>query len=208
MCLNKEISLTTYAIGIISCILLYYRNYKIEALFYGFVIQMQLIEYFLWLNNKCDSTNKIITKIGILINHLQPVILYLLIIFLNYNNINEYIKIIINIIIIIYIISIIYYFSYNYKLLNSCTVGIPNEKELQWEIQYGKSRRLYYIFVFTLCLFLLFGLNKHNYLNSYLMLLSLIISYSIYEKTKGVGTIWCLLAAYIPVLLNIVYTIK
>jgi len=96
MCINKEVSLITYVIGLSSCVILYFRGYKIEALFYGFIIQMQLIEYLLWLNNRCNNINKIITKIGILINHLQPVFLYLLVINFN-NNINEYLKIIIHI---------------------------------------------------------------------------------------------------------------
>jgi hypothetical protein len=207
MCINKEVSLITYVIGLSSCVILYLRGYKIEALFYGFIIQMQLIEYFLWLNNRCDNINRIITKIGILINHLQPVFLYLLVINLN-DKINEYLKIIIHISIIIYLISVSIYFSFNYKLLNSCTIGIPNEKELQWEIQYGKNKEFYYIFASTLVLLLLLGLNENNYLNAYIILLLLIISFSIYYETKGIGTIWCLLGSYIPLLLNIVYTIK
>jgi hypothetical protein len=208
MCLNKEVSIITYGIGLISCLILYLRDYKIEALLYGFVIQMQLIEYLLWLNNRCNNINKIITKIGIVINHLQPVILYLIIIYFNNDNINKFLKIIIHIIIIIYLISISIYFSFNYKLLNSCTIGIPNEKELQWEIQYGKNKKFYFIFVSSLVLLLLLGFIKHNYLNAYLILLTFIISYVKYYETKGIGTIWCLFAAYIPLLLNIIYTIK
>jgi hypothetical protein len=207
MCINKEVSLITYGIGICSCIILYLRGYKIEALFYGFIIQMQLIEYLLWLNNRCDNINKIITKIGIFINHLQPVILYLLVINLN-DKINEYLKIIIHISIIIYLISVSIYFSFNYKLLNSCTIGIPNEKELQWDIQYGKNKIFYFIFVISLVLLLLLGLNKNNYINAYIIFLTFIISYVKYFETKSIGTIWCLLAAYIPLLLNIIYTIK
>jgi hypothetical protein len=207
MCINKEVSLITYVIGLSSCVILYLRGYKIEALFYGFIIQMQLIEYLLWLNNRCDNINKIITKIGILINHLQPVILYLLVINLN-DKINKYLKIIIHISIIIYLISVSIYFSFNYKLLNSCTIGIPNEKELQWDIQYGKNKFFYFIFVISLVLLLLLGLNKNNYINAYIIFLTFIISYVKYFETKSIGTIWCLLAAYIPLLLNIIYTIK
>jgi hypothetical protein len=76
--------------------LLYYRDYKIEALFYGFIIQMPLIEYLLWLNNSCNLINK--TKIGIALNHLQPIILYFLIIHIS--KLTRHTKIIINLIII------------------------------------------------------------------------------------------------------------
>ena len=54
MCFNKDVSILSYLIGFTGCILLYYRDYKIEGLFYLFIIQMQLIEYLLWLNNSCN----------------------------------------------------------------------------------------------------------------------------------------------------------
>ena len=207
MCFNNEISIISYLIGISGCIILYYREYKIESLFYAFVIQMQLIEYLLWLNNSCNWINKLITKIGIVFNHLQPIILYILIVYYN-SNINKYSLNFINFIIIFYFISTIAYLSYNYKLLNSCTVGIENKKELFWEIQYGDFKKYYIIFVFTLILLILLGFNKHNYLNAYLIIMTYVISYIKYYNTKGIGTIWCLFAAYVPVLLNIVYSIK
>ena len=142
MCFNNEISIISYLIGISGCIILYYREYKIESLFYAFVIQMQLIEYLLWLNNSCNWINKIITKIGIVFNHLQPIILYILIIYYN-SNINKYSLNFINFIIIFYFISTIAYLSYNYKLLNSCTVGIENEKELYNAIIKLKEKKKY-----------------------------------------------------------------
>ena len=206
MCFNKDISILSYIIGLCGCILLYYRDYKIEALFYGFIIQMQLIEYLLWLNNSCNWINKTITKLGIALNHLQPIILYFLIIYIS--KLTRHTKIIINLIIIFYIITTIGYIGYNYKLLNTCTLGIENEKELFWEIQHGLLFEYYHIFCFVLILLILLGLNKHNYLNAYLISLTLIISFIKYDTRKGVGTVWCLFAAYVPVLLNIVYSIK
>ncbi len=83
MCFNSSISIASYIFGIVNSIILFKRGYEIEGAFYGFIIQMQLIEYLLWTNNKCNSKNKFITKIGISLNHLQPYVLYLLI--LKYN---------------------------------------------------------------------------------------------------------------------------
>ena len=207
MCFNKDVSILSYLIGFSGCILLYYRDYKIEALLYAFIIQMQLIEYLLWLNNSCNLINKTITKIGIVLNHFQPIILYFLIIYYN-SNLDKYRKNIINLIIIIYITTTIAYLIYNYKLLDSCTIGIENKKELFWQIHHGNFKKYYYIFVFALFFMILLGLKKHNYLNAYIILASIIISYIVYDKNKAVGTIWCLFSAYIPLILNIVYTIK
>lgn len=204
MCFNKDISLISYIIGTLSSIFLYLRGYKIEGILYGFIVQMQLIEYLLWLNNSCNNINKIITKIGILLNHLQPIVLYLLIVYFNNKIKNYYIH---HIIIIIYIILTIIYLIYNNKLLENCTIGIPNKQELKWSIHYGNQKKYYYIFLFTLISLTIIGFKKYNYLNAYLILLIYLISYIKYNKTKSVGTIWCLFAAYMPVLLNIIYFI-
>ena len=203
MCYNKDVSIISYLIGISSCFLLYKRNYKIEALFYGFVIQMQLIEFLLWSNNTCNVINKTITKIGIFINHLQPFVLYYLITLYNANVLPSYV----HQFVIVYAFINILYFMYNYKLLYACTVGIPNKKELQWSIQYGTSNVMYFLFVFMLAILCIKGLKKHNYLNAILLVVTFTISYYKYFDSKGVGTVWCVLAAYIPLLLNIIYTI-
>lgn len=91
---------------------------------------MQLIEYLLWNNNKCNSINKIITKIGISLNHFQPYLLYLAIIYFNgFNQLSLYI----HQLVFIYLCVNIFYFYVNYQLLFRCTIGIENKKELQRE---------------------------------------------------------------------------
>ena len=87
MCFNKNISLFAYIFGISNCIILYQRNYKIEAFLYGYIIQMQLIEYLLWSYNDCNDINLIITRIGIGLTHTQPIFLYYLIKY--YNNLDK-----------------------------------------------------------------------------------------------------------------------
>jgi len=211
MCYNKNVSLFSYIFGTINCIILYLRNYKIEGLLYLYIIQMQLIEYLLWSNNSCNDINLIITRIGIGLTHTQPIFLYYLI-KNNENNKNNDGKLfidekIIDIVIIIYIIFLILYLIHNKEAFNKCTIGIPNEKELNWHIHYGDQKKFYYYFVFTLCFLCIAGLNKYRYLNAGLLLFSFIISYIKYFDVKSVGTIWCLLSSFIPFILNIIYFI-
>jgi len=205
MCVNKKISLISYIIGILSSILLFLRNYKIEGLLYGYICQMQLIEYLLWNNNKKNNINKIITYIGIFLTHTQPIFLYLIILYFNKNSINN---INLHFLFIIYITSLLLYFNKNYKLINNYTLGIENKKELKWSIQYGKNNRFYIIFTIILALLCIIGLKKHNYLNAFILSLGFIISYIKYKKVKAVGTMWCLYTAYAPLILNIIYFIK
>lgn len=202
MCINSNISLLSYVIGLSSSIILYLRNYKIEGLLYGYISQMQLIEYLLWNNNKNNQINKIITYIGIFFTHTQPIFLYLILLY--YNTLSNDI----HLIILIYIIYLFIYFYKNLNLLGKSTIGIPNKKELQWSIQYGKNNHYYFIFTITLALLCIRGMKKHNYLNAFILTIGFIISYIKYMKTKSVGTMWCLYSAYAPLLLNIIYSIK
>ena len=59
---------------------------------------MQLIEFLLWMTVKSDNkktcsspkTNKLISKIGIIINHLEPIVLWLSILIENFQNLLTY----------------------------------------------------------------------------------------------------------------------
>lgn len=204
MCFNSSISIASYIFGIINSIILFGRGHEIEGAFYGFIIQMQLIEYLLWTNNKCNNKNKFITKIGISLNHLQPYVLYLLILKYNYGILSTRI----HYLMLCFLILNIYYFTINFKLLKKCTIGVENKKELQWKIQYGINASFYVLFTFILALLMFKGLKKYNYINAFLIVITFIISYFKYRNKKAVGTVWCIMAAYIPFLLNIIYELK
>ena len=78
MCFNKEVSILTYIVGLIGCASLYFNlNLRIEAIFLAWVVHMQLVEYFLWNNQECNDVNKNTTKIGTIINHLEPIVLWI-----------------------------------------------------------------------------------------------------------------------------------
>lgn len=204
MCFNSSISIASYIFGLVNSIILFKRGYEIEGAFYGFIIQMQFIEYLLWLNNRCNAKNKFITKIGISLNHLQPYVLYLLI--LKYNK--GILPTQMHYLMLCFLILNINYFIINYRLLNRCTIGVKNKKELQWKIQYGLTKKFYYLFPFILALLFIKGLKKYNYLNAFLIVITFVVSYIKYYDKKAVGSVWCIMAAYIPFLLNIIYELK
>jgi len=56
MCFTKNISIGTYILGLTGCYNLYVNTeYKVEAIFFAWVVQIQLIEYFLWNNQSCTG---------------------------------------------------------------------------------------------------------------------------------------------------------
>ena len=81
MCFSKEVSLVTFILGLFTSYLCYSVNtpeYKIIGLFFAFVILMQGIDYLLWEHQQCDDLNKNISTTGMLLNNLQPIILFIL----------------------------------------------------------------------------------------------------------------------------------
>ena len=97
MCFSASLSLLSFTLGITGSILVYTLDgpsNKIIAMFLGFVSFMQLIEYLLWIHQICDDYNKLLSKIGMWLNQLQPIVLGLLVLIFNNseinNNINEY----------------------------------------------------------------------------------------------------------------------
>lgn len=202
MCFNARVSIITYIIGMYGTYLLYNKkntnneNYnKIAALFFLCVIQMQLVEYILWNNQTCNDINKNITKIGIIINHLEPIILYLG--FLLYQK--DYLTPFINNYMIIYIIiTIIYTISiFNSKCSLVTEISKPH---IYWDWNYKKYYELYYSYFLLTLMILLYHITKTNkkYLFIFITIFSFSLSYLLYYDIKSVGSLWCFFAAFMP----------
>jgi hypothetical protein len=205
MCYNKEVSITTYIIGIIGCINLYLNlNLKIEAILLGFVIHMQLIEYFIWDNISCNETNIITSKIGTIINHMEPIILWIAILFLSAKSLPQWVNIYM---ILFIIISIVYTLDVFPTECTKVTEESSPHLQWKWNEYNNKGTNYYIIFVLTLNILMITGL-EHGYHLAIITTLSFIISFKIYEKNKSVGAMWCFIAAYIPYIIPFVYQIK
>jgi hypothetical protein len=210
MCYNKEISLYTYIIGLVSSYLLLNNNkpsLKILGCFFIIVIHMQLIDFFLWSNNKCNNINIKISTVGAFLNFIQPIILYLAILYYNKDIKNENKKKI-NIIILIYII-ILFLYCMNLFPLNCSIVTQKSFPYLQWSwyYKYVPNYLLTILIILPISLFLLmyFGLDKpYNLYLSLILMLSFIISFIIYKKKKAFGNMWCWFAAFIPIIILVI----
>jgi hypothetical protein len=204
MCFDKETSIVTYLIGTISSIALFKSNntsYKIAGQFFLFVSQMQLIEYLLWKDTSCNTNNKIISTTGSLLNHLQPIVLYLL---LKLNNKSLSNNKLLSAIIGIYIISLVLY-SNNIYPLDCTTLTDTEPQHLDWKWNHKKhSTKFYLIFLVTMILLSYNGFEKPY--NLYLALICIgtyVVSYIIYKDKNVTGAVWCWFAALIPFLLLI-----
>jgi hypothetical protein len=202
MCFNAQVSIITYIIGLIGSYQLYKYKFVPEAVFYAWVIQMQLIEYFLWKNQPCSGSNiepnKNISKIGIIVNHFEPIILWLAIIYYSKKKLPNWV----HILMIVFCITS-YYYTKQVIADNECTtVTKESEPHLYWKWNnQGPHYILYYTyFLIALIVLSLYGL-QNGHINALLVITSYIFSMMIYRKTHTVGAMWCFAAAFGPFIL-------
>ena len=204
MCFSPLASLSTFLIGIIGAILtitLGTPTDKLVGLFFGFVSSMQGIEFALWKNQNCNTMNKIMSILGMVLNHIQPIVLSILILLLN-NDLSTMTKQIIILSTIIYAIVITAYSLQFTEDDDGCT--LKNEhNHLEWDWNGMKNKTLVYMLFLCMLVFLFYvGTpdKKSGILLSCLSLISYFISYFIYKDQKVVGALWCLFASFTPIL--------
>ena len=201
MCYSKSLSLKSFLFGIISSLYLYnnssFNENKTIAMFFSFVSLMQLVEYFLWSDLKCTGINQTTSKIGILLNHFQPVVLLIISLFYLESNKSLDFNIII-LINIIYSIYVIYVYKRFLDEKNFCVK--PNKKgHLDWTWKHNFNYNFYHLLIF---------LNLYNYYNYSKLTMSIILSYVLFfiSLTKfkdNIGEFWCLMVTGIPFLFNL-----
>lgn len=104
---------------------------------------MQLIEYFLWKNQPCNATNTPknvkTTKFGILVNHLEPIVLWLAVLYLSKKKLPSSI----NYFMVFFIITTIIYTINSLKKVECTTVSEQSEPHLRWKWNREKMSGIY-----------------------------------------------------------------
>ena len=199
MCFSIEVSLVTFILGLFTSYLCYSVNtpeYKIIGLFFAFVILMQGIDYLLWEHQQCDDLNKNISTTGMLLNHLQPIILFILKnVYLKTSKVEVFV-------LIVYLLFIIPY-SLQFIKDKKCTEKSKNNHLLwKWNgLDYAEI--VYIIFLITLVI-----LSSFNKSFSLIIFLSFFLSYFIYHNETVVGNMWCFFAVFAPLFFYILAKTK
>lgn len=202
MCFSQEASIQSFLCGIISsilCIALNKPTDKIIGYLFGFVSLMQGIEWLLWKHQKCDSYNKDLSKLGMIFNHLQPIMFGVIILLINKNVDKE--KIIG--IICLYLCIIV---PYSIKFLKDekthCTIKNENTNHLLWHWNSMNDNTMAYsVFLVTFCYISLVGIPKFE--NGVIFAIIIAMSFyssSIFYNHQNVGALWCYYAAYFPLI--------
>lgn len=221
MCFNEHVSLLTYLTGLSGSFALFTQNKIPESLFYGWVSQMQLVDYFLWKNqpcqitqtnkicNKdellnCNKTNHYTTAAGIIINHLEPLILFGGIIL--FSNKTLPISIIILFCIFMIIISLYTINIFTKEDKNQCTtVTKESEPHLHWKWNSEQYNLIVYTFFLIILILLSYYGLENGSINAFIILIGFLISKYIYGNKRSTGAMWCFMAAFSPWLLYFLY---
>jgi hypothetical protein len=86
MCFSERASIESFFFGIIGSLLLISLggvNNKIFGYYFIYVSFMQFIDFLLWRHQICDDYNRMISFLGMLLNHSQPIVLGILILLFN-----------------------------------------------------------------------------------------------------------------------------
>lgn len=197
MCFSKEVSLLTYIIGLTGSKLLFDKGYQIEAIFYGWVIHMQLIEFFLWKYQPCSkyvSENNNVTKMGLAVNHLEPIILWFAV--LKFSKLPSQM----NWFMIIFSVLTILYLKQGYHKTDCTTVTEESKPHLMWKWNtYNYYYPYYFLFLISLLVLFKYGIpGKRGKINAFVLLLSFMLSFIIYRGKNVVGSMWCFIVILAP----------
>jgi hypothetical protein len=211
MCYDLNSSVNSSIIGIISSFILYNHHFnqniesrklfKVLALFFTFVTLMQIYDVIFWKslqqNGGKTNINFTFTKIAMITNHLQPIILaYLINTIIPLNNLSKFTIYVYSILIAIYSIFVFNKISYT-------IVTEESSPSLYWEWNNMDNGYIIYgIFLLTLCIL---SLQLVYPMNIFLLMINLVTFFlSQYKyKQSNIGRFWCNFAAYVPFVLLI-----
>jgi hypothetical protein len=201
MCYSPESSIAAFSVGMVGaalCISLGTVDGQIIGAFFAFVALMQGVEYLLWNHQKCDMYNRIVSILGMILNHAQPVILGLLVLWLKPEI--QFRTSIIGIL-VFYIACIVPYSAqYLYDPGLQCTM--KNElNHLYWNWNKMPGRMFIYNIVFLLSLASIFYLGFRNgALFAIIAFVTYFTSVFLFYRQKAIGALWCFYVVGLPVL--------
>ena len=213
MCYNKNVSIITFCVMIVTSIILLIRNKQDDrwfGVFFIFAGLMQLAEYFMWIDQKGGKINHYATLAAFIILLLQP--LSLLIGGYYFGELSFDKKKLVPII-IVYIIcfglGIFYGIKYSLKIK---LFSKPDGKHLSWAIKKlwisNLLRYVLYILYYLAFLLLLFSKDKFSGILLFILYFGTLFFSVFFVKNSSWKSFWCWIVNMIPVIYLIVSSIR
>lgn len=208
MCYTLSVSRNSFLLNIASCLLLYtysarYPDGKILSLFFAYVGLMQLFDWIFWENQEKNNVNFIFTKIAMIVNHTQPLLLGGLILLFK----GKIQDLGLLLLVMYTILSLIYTVS-SFNDIDYTLVKLEDGKKSlywQWNFKYNNG---YVYALFVLVLGILAYQNLNSPMNVLFTIVNFITFYLAHDKNTSIGRIWCNYASLVPVVFFLFGTSK
>ena len=218
MCYSASQSITALVVNVVSCLITFILLFKGQihgmsmqgqlmaiTVFFLFVGGMQLWDAVFWLTKKTGLINRAATKVAMVWNHLEPIVLALTIIYLMGQPLKQLSKVLIT----CYAIGCTMYSIMSFLKLKGKGTGQTSTsgESLFWEWNYMPYASLFYgLFVVTL----LTLVYQHftgwiKWLSVGLIFTSFLFSVLKYQIVNSIGRYWCYMAAFAPMIYTIIY---
>lgn len=202
MCFSANVSLATFLLGGIGSYLVWSLGTafdRIIGVFMGFVSLMQGIEYILWKNHECNRSNKLVSIVGMWLNHLQPLVLGGLVLGLSPRaTYTTWIQLIM----VLYTAVIVpYSLQFQDKANLQCTTPQPGNPHLVWNWN-GMSywSVVYTLFLITISLIAILGMPTltQGAVCAFIAVITFLLSSLFFYKRAVVGALWCFFVVFLP----------
>jgi hypothetical protein len=157
---------------------------------------MQLVDFFLWRNQTCNRTNYITNIVGIILNHLQPIVLGILILVINTDLSYQDVRTILYIL-LVYICTMVPY-TWQCIVKTQCTLkNQNNHMDWKWNSMYA-AIFVYFVYLVTLFLLFYWFVPVYGFLYAFAVVCTLIFSIIFYNNE--IGNMWCFFTIFLPIL--------
>jgi hypothetical protein len=202
MCYSAPVSLTTFLAGTGFSALLYSLKtpiYRLYGIFFGFVSLMQGIEFLLWRHQTCDAIHKGLSIAGMILNHLQPLVL----IATTYGIFGQNGPALLALAALYTAVIIPYSAQYFHAGRLQCTHVTCGDPHLIWNwntLPYARPVYLLFLATFALTALLGFGTMESGIAFAIGAVVTYATSGLLYPRA-AVGALWCFWIALIPMLM-------
>jgi hypothetical protein len=210
MCYSAKDSIIGFVSCVLGAILLlrigykhHLNDYKLAGIFFLFISLMQLFDYLFWTNPEATDKNKLYTKLAVIANHLQPIVLIGLAYIFD-SKLSQRSWMFIS----LYILFTIPYTLKSFKeapytLAVDCSTDTCNghSKIVQWNWNHLDNANVVYGLFLACFVSIFYDAMQSNSMKWMMILLSvssLAFTSFKYKLSRNEGRMWCYVAAFMP----------
>lgn len=198
MCYSPHASLVAFVVNSCTCLVLMHYN-LVLGLFLFYVGIMQLYDLIFWTHQVENAVNYWITKLAMITNNLQPLVLAALVVTIG----KKRLSIPTWTVVCVYALVLLWAIPYSWNRITYTMVTPESAPSLYWQWNYLPwSTTMYSLYMLAFLMVMWDGLEWP--MNTFVILLtivSFVLSQHYYKGKTSTGRFWCYFAAWTPLII-------